>query len=347
METKEQTKINWGGLVETVENLPDGKDYSPDNADSAGEYLSMLKKILIWIEESKSYNELYRNLYQLTKKDCNYLCSPFLDSVIKLSVERAAEDNNMGAVRFLIERGIKPSNTDTSLAWACAHQNIEMLNYLIPYHTNDLNKIGVPLSVNKACETCVTYDSLDCLKILVQKYTAKYITYDAVSSAFFTNNMRFIEYFHSAASSAIITYLRNENMLISVKDNLEAIHFLVSNNYIPLHKIPNWTSRAAMYNLIRIFKYLVSVNPDIKDSIPQAIKYGQMRIVKYVIEEMKQPITIEYMKAAIDHNSDAFIRYFLEQGAQHIEEALFYAVSNKKMKIAELLRLELCRKSYV
>lgn len=336
METK---KINWGGLLETVESLPDGNE--------AGDYISMLKYVLTWIEDSKTEYALHKRLSSLTKKDCNYLCSPLLDSVIKMSVERAAEDNNMAAVRFLMERGIKPSNSDLSLAWACAHQNIEMLKYLIPYHTYDTYNSRMPVSVQKACQFCVSHDSLECLKILVQKYGEKYIPDEAFVSAFLANNMPFVEYFHSVVSASINTYLYNKNLLISGRDNLEAIHFLISKNYLAIHKIPDWTVAAASCGLIKSFRYLISVNPDLKDSVSLAIKYGKMCIVKYVIEEMKKPITIEYMKAAIENESEVFIRYFLEKGAQNIEEALFYAVSNKKMKIAELLRLELCKKSYV
>lgn len=338
METKEQTKINWGGLVETVESLPDGKEH--DN-----EYLNMLKRLLSMTENTTSYTGLKNNLSRFTKKDCDYLCSPLLDSLIKLSVERAAEDNNLTAIKFLIKREVRPGIDDLDLAWACAHHNIEMLNYLIPYHT--IINPQISSAICKACEFCVNYDSLECLQILVQKYGVKCITSEVITRIFSTNNMRFVEYIHSVASSAISEHLRNKNSLLTYRDTIEAVHFLVSNSYMPLHDIPAATEIAACHNLIKTFKYLTSVNPNIKNSMVIAIKNNHMQIVKYIVEDMKQPITIEHLKIAIDKDLEVFIRYFLEKNVENIEEALFYAVSNKKMKIAELLRLELCRKSYV
>lgn len=335
-----QLKAKWGGLVETVYSQPDGASH--DN-----EYLSMLINTLGELEKITTSQALLDALTFFSKKDCDFLCSPLLDSLTKFSVERAAEDNNMDAVRFFIERRVNPDDNDKSLAWACAHENKEMINYLAPFFNKNSRGINV------AAQACVAYDQLESLKILVSLYGIICLCQYTIKLAFLNNNLKFIEYIHSVNLGDIRTLMQNmaayRNTLLSKRDNMEAVHFLVSKGYLT-NNIPMWIERAAQSNLVRTFKYLTSVNPVLGDSVKIAIKNNNMHIIKYIIEEMKQPITTEYMTAAIDNNSEIFVQYFLEKRSNTttiIEEGLVCAVRGQKRKLAELLRLELCKKSYM
>lgn len=337
-----QLKEKWGGLVETVYSQPDG--ISHDN-----EYLTALVRMLSHIEQSSTYT-LYNNLELFSKKDCDFLCSPLLDTLKKLTVERAAEDNNMEAVKFLVERKICPSGTDRGLAWACAHENTEMIKYLLPlYRVEPFETLS--FSVRTAAEMCVNYDRLESLKILVAHYNTKCISETVIKYAILGNNLKFMEYIHSifpsGISSLISSVIRNNSpALLSQRDNVDTVRFLISKGHL-VTSIPKWTEDAVICGLFKTFKYLASVNPDVRNSVKIAIAYNDMRIIKYIIEEMKQPITTEYMASAIDNNSEICVQYFLEKKAPNIEESLVHAVKGQKRKLAELLRLELCKKSYV
>lgn len=335
-----QLKAKWGGLIETVYSQPDGASH--DN-----EYLSMLINVLNELEKTTTAQALLDALTFFSQKDCDFLCSPLLDSLTKFSVERAAEDNNMDAVRFFIERRVNPVDNDRSLAWACAHENKEMINYLTPFFNKDSR------GINDATQACVAYDQLESLKILVSLYGIICLCQSTIKLAFLNNNLKFIEYIHSVNLQGIRTLMQNmnayRNTLLSKRDNMEAVHFLVSKGYL-INNIPMWIERAAHSNLVKTFKYLTSVNPVLGDSVRIAIKNNNMHIIKYIIEEMKQPVTTEYMTVAIDNNSEIFVQYFLGKKSDTttiIEEGLVCVVRGQKRKLAELLRLELCKNSYV
>lgn len=347
------TKINWGGLIEAVYNQPDADTHE-------NEYLRSLKEKVDELEACTNLQEIQNIMLSFTKNDRNYLCSPVLDALVPVLISHASEKNSLQAVIFLAERGVVLEDNNVALNKACSNKNMEMLKYLIEKFVPIYN----PIYITPALITCTICNNLEALQFLLEKFpNGRNSDYDLFTAAFYNGHKEIYEFVYSFVSEETKEYLRYREYHVMNKNNIDAVQFLVERGHFRNDNKGFLLSNAAEQSLI-MFKYIATL---VKDSdywinsvhehvnpIYTAMQYHNLELVKYIIEDLQTPINSLFLTWAVRSRSEAIVRYLLSKNATGIERALDEAVSYRNfysekelMNIAEILRLELCQKSYL
>lgn len=342
----ERKKINWGGLIETVYSQPDFTHES--------ERLKTLKRKLDELEAYISSDDTKILLGTFTENDRNYLCSPVLDAIIPMKISHAVQKNSLEAVIFLIERGVLLELYDDSLQYACINRNMAIIEYLVSLPNFQTYPRHVDLNV--AMVACTRINNLEALQFLIRKFPLNlHNSFDIYVAAFYYGHKEIYEFIYSHVSDTTKGDLANRESQIINETNVEAIKFLVDRGYF--RPSDNYILFAAARKSLQMFKYiftLVSTAQHFLDHgdkytnpLYAAIEYDRLDIVQYVVEELKIPIQPFLLTEAVRSGSERIVTYLLSKNVEKIEAALELAVRNRHFRVAELLRLELCKKSYL
>lgn len=336
------TKINWGGLIiETVYSQPDFTHES--------ERLKTLKEKVDNLEACSNIKDAKEIMETITENDRNYLCSPVLDALVPVQLWYAAKKNSIQAVIFLVERGLRIKENDLSLKNACINKNMEMVRYLY-------EKFSLQSAIKLAILACTKYNNLEALQFLTEKFVVRQDSYGILTSAFLYGHKEIYEFVYSWIPNNIKDSLRYREYTIINNDNVEAVKFLADKGHFRDH-IQEYILLSVLTKntTVRMFEYLLSLIPNFRiyfrdnsdrNPLLKAIEIGHIKIVKYILEELEMPMNRKVLLYAVYSGDRDMVQYFLDRSATHIEAALETAVRAKKFEIAEILRIELCKKSY-